>query len=228
MTDDPIYALLNQYLDPGQQKTAILDFHQNHVELMKTLPASVSDHHCYPGGYIDHILEVMNNVMTNFPLVVADVGKFDLQDILIASYFHDVDKLFYRYEIDPEPPSQAQLNYAKSLNVPIHEGYESKTSISFKIDAAKQNRTYDLYQVPYFRYKAGTLPFDDGAIVTIVCARNGILLNDQVISAICCHHGSWAPLVKAANTKFQIPPLGILLHVADLISARCQNGKSLR
>ena len=228
---DPIGQLLKNYLAEGEQKTRILEFHDENLPAFKIFPAAQKFHHCYPGGYYDHVLEVMNNTLTIFPLVVLDVGKFDLEDVLVAAYFHDIDKACsldpgksFRYELDNEAPTYKQVDYAKELGISISD-CESKTSISYKIDKVKAGEPIDEYAVPYFRYRKERSPMDDGAIVASICAHNGILLNNKVLSAICTHHGSFSPLV--AMLKVQITPLGILLHTADYISSHAQNGRSM-
>jgi hypothetical protein len=225
--DDSIYSLLNKYLDGDDQKSKILDFQVKYFNDMKFYPGAARHHHCYTGGYYDHVLEVMNNCLTMLPLIVMGLVEFTSKDALVAAYFHDVDKIFYRYELDSDAPTAAQLSYARDLGADINTEFESKTSISFKIDAALGNKKYDQYDVPYFKRKQDILPFEDSAIVGMICARNGIFLNDQVLSALACHHGGWSPLVR---TFPNVSPtsLGILLHTADLISASCQGGRSLR
>jgi len=227
-TNDPIYSLLVDYLEDGDQKSKILNFHNRYLEDMKFYPGAARHHHSYTGGYYDHVLEVMNNCLTILPLVVKDLVEFSSRDALTAAYFHDIDKIFYRYVLDDEAPTNAQLNYARDLGVDINTEFESKTSISFKIDAVKEGKKFDEYDIPYFKRKQDVLPFEDSGIVAMICARNGILLNDQVLSALACHHGGWSPLIRHSPNYVNPSPLGILLHTADLISASCQGGRSLR
>jgi hypothetical protein len=175
----------------------------------------------------------MNNSLTLFHLVVLDVGKFDMTDALEAAYWHDIDKACslehgqsFRYEFDREVPTGKQLDYARSLGCRIEE-YDSKTSISAKIDAAKEGRCLDDREIAYFRYRPEIPPVDDGAIVASIAARAGVFFSLPVLSAICTHHGSWSPIVMY-NQKGNRPiPLGVLLHMADYMSSSCQDGKSL-
>jgi hypothetical protein len=231
--DDPIRSLLDEWWPKGEKKSRTLAFHDTNLEAIRTFPASVSKHHRYPGGYYDHVLEVMNNTLTLFHLVVLDVGKFDMTDALEAAYWHDIDKAVsfelgksYRYEFDPEPPTAKQLEYARNLGCDI-EPWESKTSISSKIDAAKEGRTLEQREIAYFRYREDVVPVDDGAIVASIAARAGVFFSLPVLSAICTHHGSWSPIVMY-SPKFNKPiPLGVLLHAADYMSSACQDGRTL-
>ena len=149
-TDDPMRALIEIWWpEEGEKKYRALTFHDQNVEAFRYYPASANKHHCYLGGYYDHVLEVMNNTLTLFHLVVLDVGKFDMTDALEAAYWHDIDKACSfehgkssRYVIDQEAPTEKQRNYALGLGCTIEE-YDSKTSISTKIDAALEHRQLD-------------------------------------------------------------------------------------
>lgn len=232
-TDDPIRALIEEWWPEGGSKARTLAFHDANLEAIRLYPASANKHHCYPGGYYDHVLEVMNNSLTLFHLVVLDVGKFNMTDALEAAYWHDIDKavsfepgLSFRYQFDKEPPTDKQLDYARNLGVKIEE-YDSKTSISAKIDAAKEGRTLDEREIAYFTYRPEIPPIDDGAIVASIAARAEIFFSTTVLSAICTHHGSWSPIVMFNQKNNRPLPLGVLLHAADYISSACQNGKTL-
>jgi hypothetical protein len=231
--DDPIRSLITEWWPEGEKKDRTLAFHEENLEAIQFFPASANKHHCYPGGYYDHVLEVMNNSLTLFHLVVVDVGKFDMTDALEAAYWHDIDKACsfeagqsFRYEYDREPPTAKQLDYARNLGCVIEE-YDSKTSISTKIDAAKEERKLDSREINYFRYRPEVPPIDDGAIVASIAARAGVFFNLSVLSAICTHHGSWSPIVMFNQRANRPLPLGVLLHAADYMSTACQNGKTL-
>jgi hypothetical protein len=231
--DDPIRALIAAWWPEGEKRDRTLAFHDANLEALRFFPASASKHHCYLGGYYDHILEVMNNSLTLFHLVVLDVGKFDMTDALEAAYWHDIDKACSfehgkssRYELDQEAPTEKQIDYAERLGCKVEE-YDSKTSISDKIDAAKEGRILDPREIAYFRYRPDTVPVDDGAIVASIAGRAGIFFSFHVLSAICTHHGSWAPIVMFDQRRNRPTPLGVLLHAADYMSTACQNGKTL-
>lgn len=225
---DPIAELLRERWAETENRERTLAYHEENLEAIRFYPASASAHHCYPGGYYDHVLEVLNNTLTMFPLVVLDIGKFTLSDALEAAYWHDVDKACSLepnksswFELDDEPPTEKQREYAIGLGITIDQ-YESKTSISTKIDAAVAGREIDPREIAYFRYRKDRLPIDESAMVELLASRVGVFFSLPVLSAICTHHSRSFP------TKYYKPtPLGILLHAADLISAECQNGKSL-
>jgi len=72
-------------------------------------------------------------------------------------------------------------------------------------------------------YREGALHFEDGAIVMKLCADHGLPLSYEALHAVCVHHGGWSPLAQT-NFKLEITTLGVLLHAADLLSAKCQRG----
>jgi Putative helicase len=232
--DDPIRSLIDTWWPKeGDKKERTLAFHDSNLEALRFYPASTTKHHCYVGGYYDHVLEVMNNTLTLFHLVVLDIGKFDMTDALEGAYWHDADKAVsfehgksFRYTLDEEPPTDKQRDYAERLGCVIEE-YDSKTSISTKIDAAKEGRPLDPRDIAYFRFKDDYMPVDDGAIVASIAARAGIFFSLPVLSAICTHHGSWAPIVQFSQRSNRPIPLGVLLHAADYMSTACQNGRTL-
>jgi hypothetical protein len=230
---DPLFQFLVNYLAEGEMKERIIVFHYANLDAFRIFPASHANHHCYPGGYYEHVLEVANNALTMLPLCVLDECRFTVDDLCVAVYFHDIDKACsyvagesFRYVFDSEPATRKQLDYARELGVEVAVD-ESKTSISYKIDCAKSGEPIDPFQVPRFSRRPDRLPMDDGAIVCSIAARHGITFSEQALSAICLHHGGWAPLVAGSKYSVNPTPLGVLLHTADFISSHCQNGRSL-
>jgi hypothetical protein len=219
----PLIEIL-QLIEDEQLRTAVINFHQKHEQVMKEMPASTNYHHRYPGGYWDHVAEVCNNavcMMQNLAMI-SDL-EFTLDDVIVTAYFHDVDKAFYRYELDTEKPSSGQLKYAQDLNIAI-EPTETKTTLSAKIDAAKAGRPLDPKDISYHKHKEG-FDFDDAALVCKICAQHGIILSDASLAAVSQHHGGWSALMKA-NYKAKMSQLGTLIHCADLWSTFLQNGRS--
>ena len=63
------------------------------LEAFMTLPASQKDHHAYPGGLLEHSLQVANNLVAmiemnepNLPIEMKEAG-------FVAGLFHDIGKL---------------------------------------------------------------------------------------------------------------------------------------
>jgi hypothetical protein len=197
------------------------DFHLEHETLMKEMPASRSNHHCWIGGYYDHIHEVCNNVVEiviNLPL---SPWKFTLDDLIVAAYFHDVDKLFCRYVLDPDKPSPAQVRYATDLGIVIQD-YDNKTSVSWKIDAKKEGRELDERRIPYFVKRTDVPAFVDTVMVAKICGDFGVDLSDMALHGITFHQGGWSSGIERDMNMEQI---AAVLHSADFLSAMAQNGE---
>ncbi len=204
-------------------RTAYLAFHDKYRELALVTPGSVRTHHAWPGGYAVHIYEVMTNIRTTGPLLrLPKPPGFTKTDSICASYIHDGDKLVYRYELDDEPPSWAQTKLAGELGLQWAEG-TSKSALSDMIDASKKGAPLDPARVRRHRYREDALDFDDSAIVMKICHDHGLELSHVALHAICLHHGGWAYLARGDN-KARPTCLAVLLHAADLLSARVQLG----
>lgn len=84
--------LLN-YMD--EQKAQICNnFLKENIDKIKLLPGSVQKHQAWEGGYIDHIVEVMN--IADMLYDVMNKRRklpFAFGDALFVLFFHDFDKL---------------------------------------------------------------------------------------------------------------------------------------
>ncbi len=54
------YELINKYIT-GDRKDKLIDFYKSLEEVLALAPASTKlDHHnCFPGGYVDHVVRVV-------------------------------------------------------------------------------------------------------------------------------------------------------------------------
>jgi hypothetical protein len=218
---EALLSLLLQNLE-GAVRDNYASFHCVHKDLFLDMPASTKHHHSFVGGYAVHIHEVMDNLLR---LVQTFGAKgFTKQDAVVSAYVHDLDKLFWRYQRDPEAPTDAQLNYARSLGIKI-EG-QSKTIISQQIDAKKNGKVFNIDEVPQHVARQDYPFMDDSAAVATLMQEHKLPgWNRVVAEAVSLHHGGWAPLAKADTKHAAFPPLAVLLHSADLISAQIQNGE---
>lgn len=212
-------------LEPSENLDAesigcIKAFHAEHLDRMEKFPASIGKHHMYPGGYYDHILECLENVTQLWPLV-EKTANFTLDDAIVTAYFHDIYKLLYKYELDDEPYSDKQRDYAKSLGCAI-TSYDNKSSVSAKIDAALKGKKLNENETCYFRYVRNTETFEESAITVAICSRAGILLSNQVIEALGMVHGGFSALARTVP-HLTMSPLAVVVHTADMLSAFCQN-----
>jgi hypothetical protein len=201
-------------------------FHQKHQAAMLAMPASVSKHHAWSGGYAVHIYEVTRNLVSRWETAVFPEGKKPgIAATIIAAYIHDLDKLFWRYEVDTEKPTQAQADYARKLGIPYWE-HETKSTISKKIDAAKNGLPPPaVADLSVHCYRKDTLAMDDAAAVACLTMEHQLPgITPEIMHAVSLHHGGWAPLAKAGTVTMQ--PLAVLLHAADMESSQIQNGET--
>lgn len=216
---DEVIKVLNTIKDKDLRESAVR-LHEDNRHDMLLLPSSIKYHHAYPGGYIVHVKETvegMVNLMGIYPGAITDTDE-----AIVVAAVHDLDKLSRYVPETPEkdPPTDKQVSYAKTLGISL-TGKETKAIISSKIDAKKNGGDPDEFTIG-FKY-SDMLPMESSGYVVRGCAKYGIMLSDVAINAITFHHGGWAEYQLAYQRNNEIAPLGILLHMADLASARLPN-----
>lgn len=86
-------------------------------KLFKTVPGSIHNHQNWPGGYWDHIREVMNIAVLFYqktnPLRTL---PFSLSDALLVLFLHDLEKP-WKYEV----ASNGELRHKKEMSTPETE-----------------------------------------------------------------------------------------------------------
>lgn len=221
------HSLLAELLSKNLSGDVYRQFHERHRDLMLEMPASVNRHHSFTGGYAVHIFEVVRNILSRLDSAVFPVAdkKPARETAVIAAYVHDLDKLFWRYTREIEPPTAAQVNYARSLGIAILT-QDTKATLSCKIDAIKSNRPLpNIDELPLHTYRKDEPSADDSGAVLFLCQEHGLPgITREVLNAVSLHHGGWAPLARASS-HLVLTPLAVLLHAADQESAVIQNGE---
>ena len=198
----------------------VIAFHTKFTKELDLMPASIKHHHCWVGGYKTHVLEVMNNALVIDATVPLPKKDYTLSELLLAAYVHDLDKLFCRYMLDPEKPTDRQLDFARNLGIHI-TAHESKSSISYKIDMTKAGKPVDITKAPVFIMRDDIPSFSAAAMVCKLCYENGIKLSDNVLHAVAWHEGGFSPGI---DYRVELEPIAAVLHAADLLSSIGQNG----
>ncbi len=74
----------------------------DNMELFRTVQGSTNNHQAWPGGYFDHVHEVLNIAVALYALF-AELRPlpFSLSDALLVLYLHDVEKP-WKYELGPD------------------------------------------------------------------------------------------------------------------------------
>ena len=79
--------------------TAVRKILADNRELFEKVQGSTHNHQAWPGGYLDHITEVMNIALILFRALDARRPlPFSISDILLVVFLHDIEKP-WKYEL---------------------------------------------------------------------------------------------------------------------------------
>ena len=80
-------------------RTAVKNILADNRELFSKVQGSTHNHQAWPGGYIDHVTEVMNIAVVMFrELGALRPIPFTLSDVLLVVFLHDIEKP-WKYEL---------------------------------------------------------------------------------------------------------------------------------
>lgn len=92
----------------GDRKGKLMKFYEDHAERIMLMPAASIDHHhnTFPGGYVDHVIRVMDSalMMKNLWAASGAVIDYTEEELIFAAMNHDLGK------IGTEEAEQYQLN----------------------------------------------------------------------------------------------------------------------
>ena len=93
-------------------RSACFKILKNHLGLFQKVPGATHNHQAWPGGYYDHVQEIMNcaEIYYNFLNPIRPL-PFSLSDTLLVVFLHDIEKP-WKYEIGPD----GELQHKASLN----------------------------------------------------------------------------------------------------------------
>jgi hypothetical protein len=108
---------------------------EDHRLLFETAQGSTHNHQAWPGGYIDHITDVMNYLVYEYALqnALGRPMRFSLSDALLIIFLHDIEKP-WRIKLDAEGAYNA-------------EGLETKEQ--FKAFREAKLKEYGIVLTPY-------------------------------------------------------------------------------
>ncbi|NYS62572.1 TraI domain-containing protein [Vreelandella salicampi] len=81
---------------------------QDRMEAFLNAPASVSYHHAYPGGLLQHSLDVANNAVAMLRLNEPDMPRLMQETCFVAGLLHDIGKT-YTYDSKGKPNAAWKL-----------------------------------------------------------------------------------------------------------------------
>lgn len=93
----PIDDLIQLITEPN--RTAVSKILSDNRELFAKVQGSTHNHQAWPGGYLDHVTEVMNIALVLFRALDAKRAlPFSISDILLVVFLHDIEKP-WKYEL---------------------------------------------------------------------------------------------------------------------------------
>lgn len=93
---EKFYSYIEKYIT-GERKTKLIDFYKSVEDDLATAPASskLSHHNCFPGGYLDHVLRVveaalvLDRVWDKF----NQSKNYTIEELVFSCINHDLGKL---------------------------------------------------------------------------------------------------------------------------------------
>lgn len=87
---------IDKYIS-GDRKAKLMKFYNDHAERIMLMPASSVDHHhnTFPGGYIDHVMRVMDCALMLKNLWAANGATINYteEELIFAAMNHDLGKI---------------------------------------------------------------------------------------------------------------------------------------
>lgn len=129
----PKYYQLPELIEQieGQNGAIAHRIYEDHKDLFEATPGASRNHHAWPGGYADHVTEVMNLAASLFDtLNAARKLPFTKSDALLVMFLHDIEKPFrYTYAEDGSLIKKSELDQksakkAKRQELINHYGFE--------------------------------------------------------------------------------------------------------
>lgn len=92
---DTFIAVIEKYISPDRA-AKLIEFYTQHEERFALMPAShkVQYHNCFPGGYIDHVLRVVNAALKldNVWREMGMVDTYTTEELVFSALNHDLGK----------------------------------------------------------------------------------------------------------------------------------------
>jgi len=91
-----LLGYINTYI-ASPRKELVIKLYQDHEDRIATMPASGTEHYhnCFPGGYVDHVIRVIETSLRLFDLW-AEFGatiNYTKEELVFAALNHDLGKI---------------------------------------------------------------------------------------------------------------------------------------
>lgn len=112
------------YLIDEPNRSACQKILEENDKLFRTAPGSAYNHQNWPGGYFDHIREVMNIAVFLYQrLDSLRHIPFPISDVLLVLFLHDIEKP-WKYQVDPD--GELRCKQALATQEAVHKFREGK------------------------------------------------------------------------------------------------------
>jgi len=93
---DELIQLIQLHIS-SPRKEKLIEFYQDHQERLMLMPASgnINYHNCFPGGYVDHVIRVVDCALKLKEVWVATGAEIDFsnEELVFAAINHDLGKI---------------------------------------------------------------------------------------------------------------------------------------
>lgn len=195
---DIFLGYIKKYIT-GERQKQLLDFYSKIEDILILYPASTSPkyHSCFPGGYIHHVNNVIQNSIWLYKLWEkqgVDTSRFQLEELIFVAINHDLGKIG---------------SSTKPLYIPQDDDWRKKNlGELYKFDTS-----FQFMSVP------------DRTIYLL--QEDGIKISENEFIGIKTHDGLYdsanesylKTFLPEAKPRTSLP---YIIHMADLMSARIE------
>jgi hypothetical protein len=183
--------LLERIDDP--RRDAILAFYDDNADIIHYAAGSSHNHQAWPGGYGDHIAEILRiNEVTYDAMNALRPLDFSKASAAIVLFFHDLEKP-YRYG----PEGDARCDKARQT--------VQELMLNYKKEHGKNLSEYEIWEIL------------KDEMIHSVCKKYGFELTAEEWNALEYAHGEGAAHEKFRRVSL---PLAAHIHHCDNASAR--------
>ena len=100
------------------------------LSLFRSMQGSTNNHQAWPGGYLDHVTEIMNVAVLLYErLSEARPLPFSLSDLLLVVYLHDIEKP-WKYELGVD----GELHHRPGMDTKAdHQAFRMRKLVEYGI-----------------------------------------------------------------------------------------------
>lgn len=156
----------------GERKNKLIEMYTHLQDRMVVMPASSFEHfhNCFPGGYVDHVLRVIDCAQATWDLwkrMGSDCSGYTREELIFVALNHDLGKVGTKEEDQyiPNPSDWHRKNQGKIYNnnpnisfmsIPdrglyLLQDFGIKYSINESMGIKLHDGLYDDSNVPYFK-----------------------------------------------------------------------------